>query len=204
MMIQMSILINFKVIFHSWPERESPILWQQTTTLSLITQSLDRLQMITVWVNILGWRIELQFILIRLIILSVCVFLLLHTVWRDTEREAVNLSAEKWGGSAEMLFPVPPVLLQHRKWISATESSCPLVCLEVKTHTHTQAESIPRNFQARPCNDQQMFHFIWLMYQTPGQKPYEPRHKTDLTTLFMQEQVRLSRAKSWDSRENST
>lgn len=117
MMIQMSILINFKVIFHSWPERESPILWQQTTTLSLITQSLDRLQMITVWVNILGWRIELQFILIRLIILSVCVFLLLHTVWRDTEREAVNL-VECWE-------------MRRKCWNVVSCTSCPPSTQEV-------------------------------------------------------------------------
>lgn len=103
MMIQMSILIHFKVISHSWPERESPILWQQTTTLSLITKSLDRLQMITVQKSIEGRRIELQFILIRLIMWCVCVFYtytLLHDVQmkerkQKAEKEAVNL-VEHW------------------------------------------------------------------------------------------------------------
>lgn len=148
----MSILINFRVISHSWPERESNIVTADNyiifNNLIIGQTANDHSEE----VNMLGQRTELQFILIRLITWSVYM-VRVHTFsccannrGSKTAKEAVITAAEKWEGSPELLFPVHSVLLQNRKWISTTKSRSPSVCLEVKTHPQTTG--IPHNFHS--------------------------------------------------------
>lgn len=73
-------------------------------------------------VNMLGQRIELHFILIRLIMWSVHM-VHVHTFSycandrgsKTQEKQAVILAAETEEGSPELLFPVTSLLLRHRK-----------------------------------------------------------------------------------------
>lgn len=71
-------------------------------------------------VNRLGRRIELQRMRLIMLWLTMCLYarckkFFFHIEQMKERKKAVSLSAEKRGGRAELLFPVPSVLLQHRK-----------------------------------------------------------------------------------------
>lgn len=159
MMIQMSILINFKVISHSWPKREETNI--VTADNYIIFNNLIIGQTAndhSAEVNIPSLRIELQFIMMGLIMHHVCA---LHAqAFRELEGGERRTRRRKlWNGCFLCLLPS----FSYRKW---NQCYWALLALGVSRGQSEQkwkkqkTQNASYIISTEACNDQQFTTYV--------------------------------------------